>query len=108
MSCGKEDHETQVSVRAQALFSGHRMVKREADLSNVLLFSWGLRGCTVCSTSLEMKGRSRQIRRNPHGHSRKKEAGNCRNEGRETELERTRINVIAYFLSYIVQCMYGL
>ena len=108
MSCGKEDHETQVSVKAQALFSGHRMVKREADLSNVLLFSWGLRGCTVCNRKLEMKGRSRQIRRNPHGHSRKKEAGNCRNEGRETELERTRINVIAYFLSYIVQCMYGL
>ena len=104
MSCGKEDHETQVSVKAQALFSGPRMVKREADLSNVVLFSWGLRGCTVCNRRLEMKGRSRQIRRNPHGHSRKKEAGNCRNEGRETELERTRINVIAYFLSNIVQC----
>ena len=108
MSCGKEDHETQVSVTAQALFIGHRMVKREADLSNVFLFSCGLRGCTVCSTSWEMKGWSRQIKRNPHGHSRKKKAGNCRNEGRETELERTMINVIAYFLSYIVQCMYGL
>ena len=108
MSCGKEDHESQVSVTAQALFIGHRMVKRDADLSNVLLFSWGLRGCTVCNRKLEMKGRSRQIKRNPHGHSRKKEAGNCRNEGRETELERTRINVIAYFLCNIVQCMYGL
>ena len=52
-----------------------------------------------------MKGLSREIRRNPHGHSRKKEAGNCRNDGRETELERTRINVIAYFLSNIVQWM---
>ena len=81
MRRGKDNHETQVSVTAQALFSGPRMVKREADLSNVLLFSWGLRGCTICNRRLEMKGWSRLIRRNPHGHSRKKEAGTAEMKG---------------------------
>ena len=38
---GKENHETQVSVTAQALFSGQRVAKRELKLSNLLLVSLG-------------------------------------------------------------------